>query len=133
MRRVILSTMWISKRFYSEPSPQASEIGTVTVSRNSGIDASATVHKKSVDIYAPYGYSFSAPKGEEVLLVGSSLGSVGSGTRMKNEGLSAGEIAIASSGGARIVLKNDGTVSINGMTFSKDGSLMNKKGDVVIK
>lgn len=124
--------MWLSKRF-NNPYVSVSEVGTVTTSNNSIINASSTISSNGVSNYSPYGYSFSVPTGEEVLLVNSSLGTVGAGIKMKNENLSSGEIAISSIGGAKIILKNDGTVDINGIVITKDGSLLNKEGEVIIK
>ncbi len=124
--------MWLSKKF-NNPYMSVSEVGTVTVSENATIDALSTISSKEVQNYSPYGYSFSVPTGEEVLLVNSSLGTVGAGIKMKNENLSAGEIAISSIGGARIVLKTDGTVNINGLVITKDGSLLDKEGEVILK
>lgn len=124
--------MWLSKRF-NNPKISVSEVGMVTNSNNSIINTSSTVSSNGVLNYSPYGYSFSAPTGEEVLLINSSLGTVGAGTKMKNQNLSSGEISISSIGGAKIVLKNDGTVNINGIVITKDGRLLNKKGEVIIE
>ncbi len=124
--------MWLSKRFNS-PYVSVSEVGTVTNSNNSIINTSSTVTSNGVLNYSPYGYSFSAPTGEEVLLVNSSSGTVGAGMKMKSQNLSSGEIAISSIGGAKIILKNDGTVNINGIVVTKDGSLLNKEGEIIIK
>ncbi len=124
--------MWLSKRF-NKPKISVSEVGTVTNSNNSTINTSSTVSSNGVLNYSPYGYSFSAPKGEEVLLINSSLGTVGAGIKMKNENLSSGEIAISSIGGAKIILKNDGTVFINGIIINKEGCLLNKRGEIIIE
>lgn len=124
--------MWLSKKF-NNPYFSVSEVGTVTISENATIDALSTVSSKEVQNYSPYGYSFSVPTGEEVLLVNSSLGTVGAGIKMKNKNLSSGEVSISSMGGANIVLKQDGTVNINGLVITKDGSLVNKEGEVIIK
>lgn len=124
--------MWLSKRF-NNPKISVSEVGMVTNSNNSIINTSSTVSSNGVLNYSPYGYSFSAPTGEEVLLINSSLGTVGAGTKMKNQNLSSGEVSISSIGGAKIVLKNDGTVNINGIVITKDGRLLNKKGEVIIE
>ncbi len=124
--------MWLSKRF-NNPKISVSEVGMVTNSNNSIINTSSTVSSNGVLNYSPYGYSFSAPTGEEVLLINSSLGTVGAGTKMKNQNLLSGEVSISSIGGAKIVLKNDGTVNINGIVITKDGRLLNKKGEVIIE
>lgn len=113
--------MWLSKRNMRYTSySQANEIGTVTLSRAEGMDAGGAAQTKDISVYSPYGYSFLAPKGEEMLLVSSALGTVGSGTRMKRDGLLPGEIAITSLGGARIELKNNGDVVINGYVIPKN-------------
>lgn len=110
--------MWISRRFFNNSVPTA-EIGTITQSKSFEPAASATSRSNNISIYAPYGYSFCAPKGEQLLLVSSALGAVGSGTKMKNNTLEAGEIEISSLGGAKIVLKNNGDVVINGVAIPR--------------
>lgn len=112
--------MWLSKISMRRASASfAGEIGTVTLSSAGAMDVSGAFQARDISVYSPYGYSFSAPSGEELLLVGSALGAVGSGTRMKNAGLAPGEVAISSLGGAKIVLKNNGEVVINGYAIPK--------------
>lgn len=40
---------------------------------------------------------------------------------MKTQGLAQGEVEIRSLGGARILLKNDGSVVINSLVINRDG------------
>ena len=49
------------------------------------------------------------------------------GTAEDASSLESGEIRIASAGGAKIILKNDGTVIINSMIIGKDGVIKNDK------
>lgn len=122
--------MWISKR-YSVAEKSAAEAGTVTIAGSTSLEASSTVRAGEVLNYSPYGYSASVPRGEEILLLNGSSGAVSAGTRMKDSGLDAGEVALSSVGGAKIILKNDGSVEINGVVITKDGSIISTDGEVV--
>ena len=123
--------MWLSKRFGYEKKESA-ETGTVAIGGSSMLRTASTVLAENVQNYAPYGYSAFAPCGEEILLISSANGTAGAGTKMKNESISEGEISIRSKGGARIVLKNDGSVEINGFVFTADGRIKNAEGKVVL-
>ena len=122
--------MWLSKRF-SNAEKITAESGTVSVGGGSVIKTASTIQSEEVQNYAPYGYSAYAPDGEEILLINSAGATAGAGTKMKNENLSAGEIAITSIGGAKLFLKQNGDVEINGFVFTKDGKLINNKGEII--
>ena len=83
--------------------------------------------QRDIDSYSPYGYSSRAPRGEKIILVPSADGQVMLGTAEDASSLESGEIRIASAGGAKIILKNDGTVIINSMIIGKDGVIKNDK------
>lgn len=118
--------MWISKNISQASAEQIAEQGRV-VSSGSSVDAGATVSARDVDIYAPYGYRCSIPIGADVLLLPSSRGQVVVGSAMISENLDMGEIEIASQGGARIVLKNDGSIILNSLVIDKDGVIQDAK------
>ncbi|MDE6110733.1 MAG: hypothetical protein K2F65_02330 [Eubacterium sp.] len=122
--------MWLSKKFGKTENTFA-EAGTVSVGGESVIRTASTIQSEEVCNYAPYGYSAYAPDGEEILLINSAGGTAGAGTKMKNERISSGEIAITSIGDARIRLKKNGDVEINGFVFTKDGKVINQKGEIV--
>ena len=122
--------MWLSKKF-GKTDPVFAEAGTVSVGGGSVIKTASTIQSEEVHNYAPYGYSAYAPDGEEILLINSAGGTAGAGTIMKSEHLSSGEIAITSIGNAKILLKKNGDVEINGFVFTKNGKIQNQKGEIV--
>lgn len=124
--------MWISKKYASRGSSAAAETGTVTIGGSSSLEAASTVHAREICHYAPYGYSAAVPKGEEILLINCSAGMASAGIRMKDDNLEPGEISICSAGGAGIVLKKDGSVHINGVTFTKEGAVINADGEMIL-
>ena len=71
------------------------------------------------ELFLPYGMESIPPKGERTAVIpsGSTLCAVGvrCGSRLS---LEPGEVGLFSSGGASIVLKNDGRVLINGADIS---------------
>jgi hypothetical protein len=117
--------MWLSKMLSKENSNQTAESGTITLSNNQSWEASATVNARNLSSFSPFGYSFSAPVGEEVILVPSSDGQVALGTKMDSSQLENGEIKIVANSGACIYLKSDGSVEINGLVISPEGVINN--------
>lgn len=77
------------------------------------VSASDTLHK--LPIVAPYGIVYVPPVGERSMVLPCGAGHACMGViAPPPEGLESGELMLYSSGGARIVLKNDGRVLING-------------------
>ena len=60
--------MWLNKNYNSQAESFA-EKGTVTLGGTANVDAGEG--NRNAEVYAPYGYSFCAPAGEEVLIIGS--------------------------------------------------------------
>lgn len=120
--------MWLSRKFNKTETTPA-ETGVVTLSAKGLTEAAASMPSRNRDTFTPYGYSYCAPVGEEVLIVNGSSGTVFAGTKMSRPSLEQGEIKIASLGGASIILKNDGSVEINGLVIDRNGQIQNE-GDV---
>lgn len=120
--------MWISRRLHSQSNQQGAERGRVTLSGNDGIEAGATYSTRDVGMYMPYGYSSSPPVGSEAILLASADGQVLVGTKMEHS-CDSGEVVICSMGGARIELKNDGTIRLNSLVIDRNGEIHNDTED----
>ena len=112
--------MWLSRNF-KNPEQSAAENGVVTLSAENSTEANSSLPSRTSECFSPYGYSFRLPVGEEVLIVNSASGAAVAGSKMKTQGLAQGEVEIRSLGGARILLKNDGSVVINSLVINRDG------------
>lgn len=112
--------MWISSKMKSKATKQFGEKGSVTLSKNH-LEAGATMSKRDMECYAPFGYQSKAPVGQEVMLIPSSTGQVVIGSLSDAKDLESGEIRICSQGGATILLKNDGTIMLNSLVIDRDG------------
>ncbi len=121
--------MWLSRRF-GGVQQTAAEKGTVSVGGNAVLKTVSTVQSEEVQNYAPY--SAYAPDGEEILIINSTGGAAGAGTRMKQDLLQAGEISITSAGGAKITLKNNGDIELNGLAVTLKGEIKNSEGEIVL-
>lgn len=117
--------MWLSKMIGKSTADNRAQKGSVTISGSSDLEAQYTAGAKSMQAYTPYGYTSAAPIGEEVVVIPSSDGEVALGTRCKASELQSGEVMISSLGGAKIILKNDGTVVINSMVINQEGAIEN--------
>lgn len=116
--------MWISKRLKEAISEPKAEKGNVILSDNYGVEAGGTIATRNVQSYMPYGYMSKPPVGEEVMLLPSTDGQVIIGTRA-DEKIQSGEVVISSLGGAKIQLKNDGTIILNSLVIDKNGVIQN--------
>lgn len=124
--------MWLSKRFNLPELPIA-ETAVVTSANGTKTEATSNMCAKDISTYAPYGYSYAVPFGQEILLINDENGSKGAGIKMStDEVLSNGEIMIKSLGGASICLKNNGDVVINNsLTVTKNGVVTNADGEEI--
>lgn len=107
--------MWISRyvtdHSFTAPSPGVGEV------RSSGakISVSASADHLGVPAAAPYGVAYVPPIGSRSLILPTDAGAVCLGViEAPDAELEQGELMLYSAGGARIVLKNDGRVLING-------------------
>ena len=117
--------MWLSKTIReSESAPQA-EQGKITLSGNGVLEAEATQSSRNVKLCLPYGYTAGVPAGAEVMLLPAADCLLAVGTEAAGNLPAPGEVRIASLGGASVVLKNDGSVVINGcFTIDKEGNII---------
>lgn len=101
-----------------------SELGTVT-SSGKEINVEGAGEYREVPLVAPFGIRWNPPSGSDVELIknwgnGSSVVAVGT---VVDEEIEVGEVELYSMGGAKIELKNDGTVIINShFKINPDGS-----------
>ena len=118
--------MWISRMLARSYESEKAQSGYVSMSAGGELEVGSTVNARGIKAYSPYGYSAAVPVGEEVILIPSAEGQAILGTPESSSSLSQGEVEIASRGGARILLKNDGTVIINGhYVINKEGEATN--------
>ena len=82
-----------------------------------GTAVNASGEHKRLAQCLPYGIVSTPPDGRSAVVLPLEDGEVGLGVLKKAAGLQEGEIMLYSKGGASIVLKNDGTVLINGRVF----------------
>lgn len=109
--------MWISRYVTGNSFPTGKpSVGEV---RSSGekVSVSAATDHLGVPLASPYGIAYVPPIGARSLILPTDAGGVCLGViGMPPVALEQGELMLYSSGGASIVLKNDGRVLINGRT-----------------
>lgn len=118
--------MWISKQLANEKQQETPlmQSATVTLNSDGNVEVSSTGTERGVQICAPFGYSFSLPAGEKLLLTHSDGAQTAIGVSMDSGGLSTGEIKISSPYGSYIHLKKNGSVIINGLEIDRDGVIL---------
>lgn len=118
--------MWMSKKIVATSENEVAEKGKVTLSDNQ-FEAGATVTKRNIDSYTPYGYQSVPPINEDIIMLESNDGAVVLGALNKNDGLESGEVKISSLGGAYIILKNNGDIVLNGLVIDSGGVMKNEQ------
>ena len=112
--------MWLARQMIEakrrQPAAEASYLAE-------GGGAEGTNQYRGVELTAPWGIEYAAPDYARATLVTTHEGTICVGTVLQASGLlKAGELRLFSRGGAEILLRNDGTVSINGQVFqAKEG------------
>ena len=117
--------MWMSKRIVATSEKEFGEKGKVTLTDNQ-LEAGATVTRRNIDSYAPYGYKSVPPVDEDVIMLESNDGAVVLGALSKDEDIESGEVKISSLGGAYIILKNNGDIVLNGLVIDSRGVIQNE-------
>lgn len=102
------------ERQLRQENSNTSELGTVT-SSGKEINVAGVGEYREVPLVAPFGIRWNPPAGESVELIknwhmGSNIVAVGT---VVDEEIPPGEVELYSQGGAKLQLKNDGTVIIN--------------------
>lgn len=118
--------MWISRQIMKLQEQPTVQTGVSTLNRNGEVDAVSTGADRNINIYAPYGYSFSLPAGVDMLLTKSDGEQAAIGVLMKNSNVRPGEVRITAASGAYIHLKDNGSVVINGLEIDRDGEIVNE-------
>lgn len=113
--------MWISKQLAAESGETDLQTGKSTLNSNGKVEVVSSSVNRNVDMYAPYGYCFSLPAGNHILLAKGDGEQIGIGVSVDSSNLKTGEIKITSSSGGYIHLKENGSVVINGLTINRNG------------
>ena len=107
--------MWLSTILSKNKETLSASKGSITAADGKNLQIDTSVRLEDVKIIAPYGIKYVPPVGESALVVPFSEKEVCIGVVSENrEDLKPGELMLCSQGGASIMLKNDGSVLING-------------------
>ncbi len=91
--------------------------GDVTSSNMGVVAVNSSLEHRDVPIVAPFGVAYNPPVGEKSVVLPLQDGRACVGVIAPYKMLEPGEVMLFSKGGASIVLKNDGTVLINGKVY----------------
>ena len=113
--------MWIPKTITDNAASAAPFTANVLFSENGKIGVSGLENVESVEGCHPYGVVCVPATGSKALVLPVGSSAVVCGVVGDNPlSLEKGEVGLYSKGGASIILKNDGTVVINGKVFEKE-------------
>lgn len=108
-------TSFMAKTIKNDRSASA---GSITGTKDGRVEVDCASRHINLPVIAPYGIVYVPPVGAQAVLVSTQSGDACVGVVNQGvEDLRQGELMLRSAGGASIVLKNDGTVLINGKEF----------------
>lgn len=110
--------MWITSYLAKNREKESACAGSVVSADAAGVEVSSSRLYREVPVAAPYGVYCVPPSGEQAVMVHTQSKDVCVGVlSLAAEDLEPGEIMLCSKGGASIVLRNDGSVLINGKEY----------------
>ena len=110
--------MWISKQISNACKLlKNAKIGKVTSTQGNTVTVQAEQEHREIKNAAPFGIISVPPVGAKAVVTPTEQGFIYTGVIGQIAELEPGELMLYSSGGANIVLKNDGQVLINGTSI----------------
>jgi hypothetical protein len=98
-------------------------------SKGFGAVAGAGAEGRVIPVFAPRGIAYRPREGDRMLLVRADGADICVGCLCPQDAVNDGELLLCSTGGARILLKNNGEISLNGLIISRDGRLARDGGE----
>ncbi len=109
--------MKLSKLLNKNNNSKQITFGKVISSNYNTIDVSADTQYKNTSVVVPYGIAYKMPIDKKIYVLPTTNENIALGTINLNDNLQEGELMLYSEGGAKIILKNDGSVHINDYVF----------------
>lgn len=106
----------MTRNSFLKPDP---ECGDVTTSAFNTVGVNTALELRELPLVAPFGVVSRPPVGERAVVLPLEKENVCLGVYANDSTLQPGELMLCSKGGASIVLKNDGTVLINGKVYGE--------------
>lgn len=111
--------MWVSNQLLNKGQKNNTAVSGNVVSASGNVAyVSNSEEYRDIPIVAPYGITYVPPPGSKAVVIPIENSAVLAGIIPQGSSLEPGELMLYSSGGASIVLKNNGDVLINGTPIS---------------
>ena len=107
---------YVTRNSFSKTEPT---VGDVTAYSMGNVAVNSSLEHRDMPVIAPYGIAYNPPVGEASVVLPLVSEQACLGVVAQDKNLEEGELMLYSKGGASIVLKNDGSVVINGKVFEK--------------
>ena len=107
---------YVTRNSFSKTEPSC---GDVTDFSMGNVAVNSSLEHRNMPVIAPFGIAYNPPVGETSVVLPLVKEQACLGVVAKDKNLEEGELMLYSKGGATILLKNDGTVVINGRVFEK--------------
>lgn len=110
--------MWLTSIMAKKSKVSAAAKGSITAASSGRVEVDSSALHRNVPVVAPYGIAYVPPVGEGAVVMPTLSGDACVGVAAPTvKDLKPGELMLYSAGGATILLKNNGTVLINGTEY----------------
>jgi phage gp45-like len=116
--------MWLTQQLSAKEKDTNAHCAGVTLSSVSSVCAAGSAEHRDIPVYTPFGIESTPTAGTQILLINSDDGAVCVGSLANKNSAKPGEVKIFSQGGARITLKNDGYIELNGLVITPQGKII---------
>lgn len=110
------------------PRQGGATVAQVSFSDNGGFGALASSEARGVPVFAPRGVAYRPCEGDRLLLLLVDGVETCVGCLSTASDIESGELKLTSSGGATVWLKKNGEISLNGLTITQNGRLIEAGG-----
>ena len=111
--------MWLSRQLSNAcKSVRSATFGKVTSTQENTVTVQAAQEHREIKNVSPFGVVSIPPVGTKAVVIPTDEGFVYTGAVAQPADLAPGEVMLYSSGGASLILKNDGRVLVNGAAIN---------------
>lgn len=104
-------------------------IASVSYSEADGFGAMWESEHRGLTAFGPKGIAYRPCEGDNLMLMPVEGTNICLGVQVGTRGLNPGELMLTSVGGAKIHLRKDGSITLNGLEIDKSGRILNGYAD----
>ncbi|HIY08522.1 MAG TPA: hypothetical protein H9680_04215 [Firmicutes bacterium] len=119
--------MWLMNQLGRRKETKGASLAPLTYAEGGSFGAVGEREWRELPVFGP-GCAYQPREEDELLVVESERGEVCAGVRAELTGLQPGELRLGREGGACILLRQDGSILLNGLVITPAGTILPTEG-----